>query len=365
MQEAKNLGIAVEDSEVEAAFAHVADNNHITADAFKQKLTAGGVHVETLMDQLRAQIAWNMVVRRKLRPQINITETEIDTEVTRRQNNAGKLEYAASEILLPVDSDRMDDIVRHGAEKIIEQINHGAPFAQAAKQFSKAPGAQQGGDLGWVQDGQLDSKLMDALKTLQVGQVSPPIRTAKGYEILFLRDKHDAGLGDTASAAPAAPPATAEPDQIVTMKQLVIPTTPNEVQSKIDAKIQRAAQLKSEISSCDAMTAKAADYSAAGSGDLPKGLLSRQPQDIQNAVRTLPVGTLSPPLVRPAGVTVLMVCAREAAPASATPAATPAASTADQTREDIATQLGTKRLEALQERYLKDLRASAYIEKRF
>lgn len=367
MQEAKNLGINVEDAEVDAAFAHVAENNHLTADQFKAKLADAGVRLSTLQDQIRAQVAWNMVVRRKLRPQINISETEIDSELVRRQKDAGKLEYEVAEILLPVTSPQMEDITRHGADQIIEQIKHGARFSVAAKQFSKAPGAAEGGDLGWIQDGQLDPKLMAALAEMQVGTLSAPIRTDKGYEILFLRDKHtgDAPLGAPGAAngdspAPASAPQT---DDILSIKQLVIPTKPHEPETSIKAKETRAASLKNEISSCDGMAAMAKDYSAAGSGDLPKVPLSQQPEDIQDAVRHLPVGTLSQPLRRPAGITVLMVCARETGKPVTAAAAGP--KSADQAREDIATQLGSKRLEQLQDRYLKDLRAAAYIEKRF
>ena len=58
-----------------------------------------------------------------------------------------------------------------------------------ARQFSKAPGAPQGGNLGWIKSGQLPPDLDQVLITLDKGQISPPIRTQAGYHLLFVQAK--------------------------------------------------------------------------------------------------------------------------------------------------------------------------------
>lgn len=80
LQEAAKTGINITEAQVNEAFASVAQNNQSTADEFKARMIARGVKPQTLMDQLRAEVAWGQLVRRKLRPQINITESEIDSE---------------------------------------------------------------------------------------------------------------------------------------------------------------------------------------------------------------------------------------------------------------------------------------------
>lgn len=49
---------------------------------------------------------------------------------------------------------------------------------------------------------------------------------------------------------------------------------------------------------------------------------------------------------------------------AAAPASAPLDKTSEASREEVANRLGLQRLEMLAERYLKDLRATAYIEKR-
>lgn len=404
MQEAKRLGITIEDAQINSGMAQLAANNKMTAEQFQQKLAASGIKQSTLLAKIRAEIAWGMVVRRKLRPQVNVSETEIDNEMSRLARSKGKPEYQVAEIFLPVTSPETESLTREDAGKILTQLGQGASFPQLAKQFSKAPGASQGGDLGWVQQGQLDPALDHALAGMEPGQLTQPIKTERGYHILFLRDKRDGG--SIASEKPATPPAPVKPvaapapaapvaatpavEAALHLMQIIIPAAPTEAKAEIAAKTSRAASLKSELASCDDMAAKAADYGTSDRSDLGMQKLENLPPDIRTAVAPLADNELSAPVRTQSGIAVYMVCSRtEATPeTAAAPAAEPekeaeapaapaqpeaaagakpaAAETQadDASRNQIASDLGMKRLDQMAERYLKDLRATAYIEKR-
>ena len=66
--------------------------------------------------------------------------------------------------------------------------NCGANFAGLARQFSQSGTATLGGDLGWIQDGELEDDLNRALSQMGPGDVSQPIRTLSGFHILLLRE---------------------------------------------------------------------------------------------------------------------------------------------------------------------------------
>lgn len=402
LQEAKRLGIAVEESQVEAGIAQLATNNKVDAQQFEEKLAASGIKMSTLKAKIRAEIAWGMVVRRKLRPQINVSETEIDNEMERLERSRGKAEYQVAEIFLPVTSAETESLTRQDAGKIIDQLAAGASFSQLARQFSKAPGASQGGDLGWVQEGQLEQALDQAIARLEPGQVSPPLKTEKGYHIMFVRDKRAGGtlapakpaaakpvkpVVTTAAAPAPAEPATPPADPELHLMQIVMPAAPNEGQAAIAAKTARAASLKAEVASCDDVAAKATEYGTSDRSDLGPQKLENLPPDIRAVVAPLADNELSAPVRTQSGVVVYMVCSRTGteAPAEAVaetpaeekpqeeaaaeaPAAAPAkteeAAAPDASRDAVASQLGLKRLDLMAERYLKDLRATAYIEKR-
>lgn len=207
LQEAQKLGIVVSQQDLDGGFAEIAKQNNLSPDVFKSKLAAAGVDASTLLDQIKAELAWSQVVRRKLGPQVSVSQSDINSAVDLLKRNAGKPVYQVAEILLTVPSAGQDAEVRRSAERLEEQITHGAPFSAVARQFSQAPGASTGGDLGWVQQGQLDPKLDAALQKLHPGQLSPPIRTDKGYHILFLRNERVVGAENEKSASPNEQPA--------------------------------------------------------------------------------------------------------------------------------------------------------------
>src|SRR6185503_3630550 len=84
-----------------------------------------------------------------------------------------------------------------------------APFPLVARQFSQAPSAAAGGDIGWIASTELAPELQPIAERLQAGQVSLPVRTPTGVYIIAMRDKR-AGAAAGASS-------------IVTLRQIAAP----------------------------------------------------------------------------------------------------------------------------------------------
>src|SRR3546814_17065968 len=90
-------------------------------------------------------------------------------------------------------------MARETAERLAEQARAGATFGALAQQFSQSPSAANGGELGRVQEGQLDPRLEGALADMQPGQISEPIAVENGFYILRLNDRRrieGAGSGE-------------------------------------------------------------------------------------------------------------------------------------------------------------------------
>lgn len=417
MQEARSLGITVDPSEVEHAFGTVAGQNNTTSDIFRQRLKAAGVSPVTMEDQIRAEIAWSQVIRRKLRPQITISEAEIDTELQRLARNSGKTEFRVAEIYVSTGGGAHEKEALAKMEALAREIRQGRPFSQLARQFSEAPGAATGGDLGWIQEGILDSRLDAALRSMKPGELSQPIRTDNGYHLLFLRDvraveavaaKAPAPAPEAAQPAPKQAAAEKRPALVTTtdappealqgkghlpatlkLKRLVLPVAAHEPQVITQTKLARAESLRREITSCAAMDAAMQSFTAEGTGDMGDVHIGELPQALRAALKDLPAGQLSAPVRDRQNITLLMICdpagVRDAeaalpivndgtdAPAAPEKAggagptlpAGPGLTAEEQQREDIANRLGLQRLEQMAERYLRDLRATAYIDKRF
>lgn len=364
LQEAKKLGLEVSEQDLAAGFADIAKQNGLSADEFRARLTQAGNNPDSLKNQIKADIAWSRVVRRKLRPQINISEKEIDLAFDQAESGSGKTSYHLAEIFLAVSDKAREDSVREEAEKLAQQVRSGTPFSNIARQYSQSPGAAQGGDLGWVQPGQLEDALDAALSNLRPGQISPPIRTSKGYTLLFMIDAR-ANTGANALLEEPAPQQAAEGESVL-LKQVLLKADPKKGREGLNAKALEAKGLQKKITDCGKMDDAIKKHAGPHSRDMGKVPLARMPPQLRDIVNKLKVGALSDPILAPDGIIVLMVCGRDDGKAEEPKTAeTPALDKADDaSRDKVAVKLGSVRLDQMAARYLGDLRAAAFIEKR-
>ncbi len=188
MQEAKRLDITIRDEQVADALDQIARQNNMTEGQFLTMLRNRGVIPTTLIDQIRAQIAWQAVVQRRIRPNVVIAPEEIEEVVGRLSARRGAIERRVGEIFIPVESAAREAEALANANRLLEELRRGANFAGLARQFSQSVTASLGGDLGWVQDGELAPELNTALTQMGPGEVTGPIRTLTGFHFLLLRE---------------------------------------------------------------------------------------------------------------------------------------------------------------------------------
>jgi len=188
LQEAKRLDIQVTDLQVAGALEQIAQQNNMTEGQFLTMLRNRGVIPTTLIDQIRAQIAWQGIIQRRVRPNVVIPPEEVEEVVSRLSARRGAIERRVAEIFVPVESTAKEAEAQADAVRLFEELRRGANFAGLARQFSQTGTAILGGDLGWVRDGELEEELNTVLAQMGPGEVSLPIRTLSGFHILFLRE---------------------------------------------------------------------------------------------------------------------------------------------------------------------------------
>lgn len=92
-------------------------------------------------------------------------------------------ERRASHILIPLDAD--EDAAREQAAELRERLASGADFAELAVEFSSDTGSKdQGGDLGWIERGQMAPDFEEALFALDEGEISQPVVTEFGVHLI-------------------------------------------------------------------------------------------------------------------------------------------------------------------------------------
>jgi peptidyl-prolyl cis-trans isomerase SurA len=194
MQEARRLELTVSPEEVANGFAIIAKQNNAEPEAFRAMLQNGGINLRTMERQIEAQLGWSKVIQAEMRPKVNVTDNDVDDAFERMNIANGTAEFLLAEISLPVEDPARETDVKQLADRIYAQIG-GVPerFFKMAQQFSGAAGAAQGGDVGWIQEGQLDGEAATTIRQLGKGDISRPVRSLTGYHIYYLRDLRQAG----------------------------------------------------------------------------------------------------------------------------------------------------------------------------
>ena len=338
IQNAKRLGLPTSDAEVQQRLSEIERGAGMSPGQFKLFLQGIGVPYDIAAQQFEAQLAWGKVVRRKVRPQVEVSEAEIDDALARLRANVGKTESRVAEIFVPVDRTEGADEAKRSADRILDQLKRGAPFAAVAQQFSQGASAQTGGDLGWVLPGSLDPALDAAIDRLQPRQFSEPIRSPGGWHILYVVDRRQF--------------AATRPDDVrLNLVQLTLSLPINasaEETSRASADAQKA---MAAVRQCTDLHALARQLKGATSGDL-KGVrigdLSGNRQMYEDIPRLQAGGTAGPFRVAE-GLQIVSLCSR-------------AGGDGLPTRDAISQQILLQKLEAASRRYMRDLKRTSTID---
>ncbi|MEH6888895.1 peptidylprolyl isomerase PrsA [Bacillus sp. JJ864] len=157
----------VSNDEVDKEFNKVKEK---AGDNFKMFLESNRMKNE---DDLKKQIRSSLAIDKAIKQ--TITEKDIKARY--------KPEIKASQILVN-DEQTANDIKR--------QLNSGASFEELAKKYSvDMVSKENGGDLGYFSPGKMVPEFEDAAYKLNVGEVSEPVKSTKGYHIIKLTDKKE------------------------------------------------------------------------------------------------------------------------------------------------------------------------------
>ncbi|GAB7564560.1 peptidylprolyl isomerase [Methylobacillus methanolivorans] len=74
-------------------------------------------------------------------------------------------------------------------KSIKERLDHGADFAELARQYSEDASANNGGDLGWTNPGDTVPAFEQVMNGLAINQISEPVRSPFGWHILQVMER--------------------------------------------------------------------------------------------------------------------------------------------------------------------------------
>jgi peptidyl-prolyl cis-trans isomerase SurA len=205
-QQVAKYKLEVNDEEVEATIQRIRDANKLSEKEFRHAVELDGIDYETYRNQIKDQILRTRLINIEVKSKIVITDTDIKNYYDAHIDQyTGHTKYQLRHILLrfpPDASDSQKAKVAQQMDVIRQRLEAGEAFEELARQFSEAPTAADGGQLGVFGTHLLTKEIRDAIKGLQPKQYSPVVETAQGYQIFYVEDILNSGGKTLESATP-------------------------------------------------------------------------------------------------------------------------------------------------------------------
>ncbi|WP_313669120.1 peptidylprolyl isomerase [Sandarakinorhabdus sp.] len=340
LQEASENDVRIPEAEVTRSFERIAQNFKRTPVQFEAYLRQNNSSSNSLKAQIRAEMAWSRVLRRKVEPMVNVGDDEVQQVIDKLNAAKGKDEFHVGEIFLSATPETLDAVMQD-ASRIVGQVRGGASFVAYARQFSEASSAGLGGDLGWVRGEQLNNAVSAAVAALEPGQVTDAIPVTGGVAIMALIEKRQVLAADPLMAQ-------------LSLKQLTIPLKADTTEAQARAKVQEIGTLSQNMGGCggvEALAQKVGGEVAVNDAVRMKDL----PAQLQAILGRMSIGEATPAFgSAEEGLRVLVLCGRDD---SQVQAKAP-------NFEEIYAQMNDERVNMRARRYLRDLRRDAIVDYR-
>jgi len=343
LQFAREVGLRVDDAQLDQALQRIATNNHLTLAQFRVALEKDGIAFASFREEIRAEMTIARLREREVDSRIFISEGEIDNYLAGEAGQAGGEEYQMAHILLRAPESASPEQIqqlRAKSDQIVERLRQGENFAQLAAAYSDAPDGLRGGDLGWRSLNRLPTMFAEVAAKLQVGEVSPVMRSSNGFHLVKLLGKRGGG------ALPAV--------QQTRARHILIKV--NEVVSEPEARHTVETlheRIKHGENFADLARLFSQDGSASKGGDLGWIYAGDTVPEFEAAMNKLAPGELSEPVKSPFGYHLIEVTERRVQDVSS-----------DRQRTAARQVLRERKRDEAYQDWLRQMRDRAYVELR-
>ena len=178
---AERAGVRISDAELNSTVARIASNNGMSLEDFILYLDGEGESYQRLRDNIKKEMTVQRVQRGRVGSSINITDKEFEAFLATDESlKQLEPELLIRQILVKTSNE---------ANKVLEKINNSFDFETLARELSISSNALEGGLMNWRKKSDMPSLFAEGLEGVDVGQVSPPLKSGAGYHILKVEEK--------------------------------------------------------------------------------------------------------------------------------------------------------------------------------
>ena len=337
IQAAEEADYSVPDEDIDQQLAGIAERNGQSIEEFSTYLETQGATFEALRAQVEAQLLWRTYVVRRLRRTIQVGDEEIDEELAAIADARTRPQRRLNLIYLSGD----EEGGKQAIDNIYEQLLAGGDFESLARAFSQDTSSRNGGSLGWVSEGTFEEETEDVLRSLQVGDISPPVSSLAGhyiFQILEVRVPDVARILFDILQVAFPQEVAASTSDLIDLVNRIRPD--GQSPEQVCEQVQTAAEEQRD----QGVPMQVAVLDQIASSDLRA--------DLQEIIVPMALGDISPPQAMGDQWVVFAICERaeEEIPLPE--------------RDAIENRIRGEKLQLLERRTLRDLRRSAFIDVR-
>ncbi len=196
IQVGKRYKVEVTDNEVDGAYGEMGKRMRLSPQQLTQVLAQGGVDAATLKSRIRADLAWQQIVRGKFQSSFQIRDKDVFAALEGRKKDDKETigyEYTLRPILFVVPRGSPESTVetrRREAEALrsrFQNCEEGLPFARALRDVAvRDPIVKSSADLA--------PALREIIDNTPVGRLTSPETTTQGVELFALCAKKETKL---------------------------------------------------------------------------------------------------------------------------------------------------------------------------
>jgi peptidyl-prolyl cis-trans isomerase SurA len=197
----KRYNLEVTDSQVDSAYGNMAQRMHMSTTQLTDALAHQGIDAQTLKAKIRADIAWQQIVRGKFQSSLQIRDKDVHDKLKddkKDDKDDVGYEYQLRPILFivpPGATQLLLDSRKREAEQLrarFENCNDGLNFARALRDVAVL-------ELIVKSSADLPTELRKILDGVEVGHLTSPELTPKGVQMFALCIKKSNKLDNAAS----------------------------------------------------------------------------------------------------------------------------------------------------------------------
>lgn len=303
LQEARQSGLRIDDSSIDAAVQGVAQQNQLSMDDLKKRLVTDGLTFAKFRDTLRDELLVGRYRQREVEARVKVSDSDVDQFLREQEggNEQADLELNLAQILIAVpETATASDVaaLQAKAQQAAERARAGVDFVLLVNEFSEPAGRATGGQLGLRSAERYPTLFVNAVKSLRTGGIAGPVRSGAGFHVLKVVEMRQAGMpGITVTQTRA--------------RHILLRTSP---QLSEAGAVQKLADLRKRVVDGQDFANLAKDNSddgsAASGGDLGWTNPGVFVPEFEQVMNSLAPGALSQPVVSRFGVHLIQVMER-------------------------------------------------------